>query len=75
MPDAAVVLVEAASVRVALERYPATGTFAGDTWHRDAAEARAQADFEFPERITAWRDVPDEVDDPVTFALQDPRAH
>jgi hypothetical protein len=72
MPEATVLLIETAPEEVALERYTAAGAFAGDIWHKDAAAARAQAEFEFPGRISGWRDVPNDLDDPVAFALKDP---
>jgi hypothetical protein len=54
-----------------LYRYTRDGKSVGDTWHPSAAEAREQASFEF--EITAWREVPTDVVNAVSFILSDPR--
>lgn len=58
-----------------LYRYTQDGQFAGDTWHMTLDEAKDQADFEFGEGLGPWRSVPEEVADPVTFALQEREIH
>lgn len=69
MGPAKVLLMEHAAHGVALDRYTATGEFGGDTWHQDVAEARAQADFEFSGRVVTWHDIPNEIEDPLPYAL------
>jgi hypothetical protein len=58
-----------------LYRYAQNGQFAGDTWHLTLDEAREQADFEFGEGLSPWRTVPEEIADPVTFALHELEVH
>lgn len=70
MPVAAALVIETTPEGVSLERYSATGEFAGDTWHPTVDEAVGQAEFEFPGRLTAWRSVPRDVDDAIGLALQ-----
>ena len=48
-----------------LIRYDAHGNFAGDTWHRNVADAMAQAEWEYEIRQADWTEIsaPDERDD------------
>jgi hypothetical protein len=41
--------------------------FVGDTWHRTEEDARAQATYRFGISISAWKEVPPEFVDPVSF--------
>jgi hypothetical protein len=55
---------------VMLFRYTIGGEFGGDTWHASAAEARAQAEYEYGEALLLpWMDVPDEIADAHSFAV------
>ena len=54
-----------------LYRYTETGEFGGDTWHMNLEDAKHQAVFEFGDRLGPWREVPEDVADPIAFALQD----
>jgi hypothetical protein len=54
-----------------LYRYTREGEFAGDTWHLTLDEAKEQAEFEFGDGMAPWSRVPEEVTDPVAFALRE----
>jgi hypothetical protein len=41
--------------------------FVGDTWHRTIEDAKAQANYDFGNSISAWQEVPLEIADPVAF--------
>lgn len=65
------VIIEEKSDGVFLFRFTADGQVVGDTWHMTVEEAKQQADFEFPGLLSDWKSVPAEVEDVVTFALDD----
>lgn len=52
---------------VFLSRYAEDHGFAGDTWHVNVNDAIHQAECD---RLSEWREVPPEVDDPMSFALK-----
>ena len=71
MPPAAVVLlVDEAADGVMLHRFANDGSDAGDTWHQNLEEARAQAIFEFGPALGAWTALPDDTPDPAAAALR-----
>jgi len=67
MPDSKVLLIEPSKDGVFLIRYAMNGQFAGDTWHSTIDEAKDQAAYEFGEAVSAWKDVPKDVNDVVAF--------
>jgi hypothetical protein len=46
--------------------------FIGDTWHRTVDEAKEQAKYDFGDGVSAWREVPPEIADPVAFGRSNP---
>jgi hypothetical protein len=72
MPWPRVLIIEANSDRsVALNRFSADGTFAGDTWHATLDEAKDQASYEYEDALSTWREIPNNVTDAVSFALRE----
>lgn len=67
MPPPAVLLIEPSESGVLLIRYADDGRFAGDTWHATVDEAKEQAAYEFGQTISAWQDLPADVNDVVGF--------
>jgi hypothetical protein len=53
-----------------LFRYLIDGTDAGDTWHETLEEAKGQADFEYGDSIDEWIEIPEDVNDPLEYCLQ-----
>jgi len=53
-----------------LFRYTAHGEFGGDTWHATLAAAEEQAAFEYGDALGPWVEVPSEVTDAHSFAIQ-----
>lgn len=53
-----------------LYRYADQETCAGDTWHRSIEDAKHQARYEYGKLVSDWREVPQEIEDPVTFAFE-----
>jgi hypothetical protein len=51
-------------------RYTAHGEFGGDTWHASVDSARDQAAQEYEDALGEWVDVPEEVADAHSFAVQ-----
>ena len=66
-----VLLIDVRPDECLLYRYANDGGFAGDTWHETLDDAKHQATYEFPNLISEWREVPDEVEDAVAFALRE----
>jgi hypothetical protein len=48
-------------------RYTKSGEFGGDTWHQSLQDAMEQAAYEFPGLLKEWREVPLDVEDPVSY--------
>ncbi|MDP9371677.1 MAG: hypothetical protein M3Q65_04315 [Chloroflexota bacterium] len=69
LPRPQVLVIEEKPGGIFLFRYTVDGRFAGDTWHRDLAEAREQAAYEYEDALGAWRAVPEGVHDAHAFAL------
>lgn len=63
-------LIEEESDGAALYRYTADGQLVGDTFHDTLDDARGQARFEYGETAYDWKEVPDGIDDPVSFGLK-----
>ena len=53
-----------------LFRYTVHGEFAGDTWHPSVDAAREHAIYDYSDALGEWVDVPDEVEDAHTYAIQ-----
>ena len=64
------VLVADSDPGVMLFRYTAHGELGGDTWHATAVEAYAQAAHEYLDALGPWIEIPSEVTDPHTYAVQ-----
>lgn len=54
-----------------LYRYTESGEFGGDTWHMTLDDAKHQAEYEFAERLGPWREVPEDSENAIAFALQE----
>jgi hypothetical protein len=63
------VLKEDSEAGVMFDRYTRNGSTAGDTWHENFAHAMEQAEFEYGDAVGEWREVPAEIEDPVSYAL------
>jgi hypothetical protein len=50
-------------------RYAADGVFGGDTWHDSTESAERQARYEYGEALGEWRAVPEDVGDPIAYAI------
>jgi hypothetical protein len=59
---------------VLLLGYTAVGEFSGDTWHRDVADAMAQAEFAYGRRLGEWEPIPDDAANAIEYALGQGRA-
>jgi hypothetical protein len=68
-PDV-VVLLECADGAAFLYRITAEGTFGGDTWRATLADGLDQAGYEFALHPSAWVEIPEDVGDPVAYAIQ-----
>ena len=69
MGDAFFLTIEQRTDGVFLYRFDARGECVGDTWHKTIAEAKDQALYEFGDLVQGWQDVPEEVEDLVSFCL------
>ena len=69
LPSARVVWIEERSDGVFLSRFLEDGVFVGDTWHPSREEAEHQARFEFGTSLGAWKGMPANTTEPITFAL------
>jgi hypothetical protein len=67
LPPPAALVIEERPDGFFLVRISADGEFAGDTWHRDLAEAFGQAEFEFSQPTEDWQAVPETAQDPIGF--------
>jgi hypothetical protein len=70
MRAAAVLVIEPLAGGVLMLRYAADGTFGGDTWHANVEEAKSQARFEYPEVALEWHEIPKDIEDPTSYALE-----
>jgi len=70
MQAPALVAIEEKPDGVFLFRFTADGQVVGDTWHMTVEEAQQQARFEFPNLLSEWKSVPDDVDDLIAFGLR-----
>ena len=70
LPDADVVLLIGDAKEAMLFRYSAHGELCGDTPHSSADEAERQAVIEYGEALFDWVDVPQDVTDAHSFAIQ-----
>jgi hypothetical protein len=70
MEPATILVIEEKSDGVLLYRYSLDGSFVGDTWHLNIDDAQHQATFEYPGMVLKWDDVPNHVDDVVSFGLE-----
>src|SRR5258708_4476685 len=71
LPRPCVLIVQQGSGRgLLMYRYTRDRRCGGDTWHENLEHAQEQAEFEFGDAVGEWRQVPDDVEDPVGFALE-----
>jgi hypothetical protein len=68
-PDV-ILLIAGPDPTAMLFRYTAHGEFGGDTWHASVDSARDQAAQEYEDALGEWVDVPEEVADAHSFAVQ-----
>lgn len=69
LPDAALLLIKTNTEGTFLYRLTNDGSEITDTWHTSVEAAQRQAEFEFGSHLSEWWVVPEDVDDPVSFAL------
>jgi hypothetical protein len=69
LPWPRVLLVEEKPDGIFLFRFSQDGRFGGDTWHMSIQDAKAQAEYEYGDALGEWKQVPQEIVDPVAFAL------
>ncbi len=65
----AYLLIEPATDGTFLYRFTRSGACVGDTWHRSAAEARAQAKHEYGDAAGPWLEVPGDMEHAHDYAL------
>lgn len=53
-----------------LYRYTSDRKFAGETWHASMPDAKDQAAQEYREALGPWREIPEGIDDILSYALQ-----
>jgi hypothetical protein len=70
LPQPRFLMIEEKSKGVFLFRFMADGRCVGDTWHLNVEDAKEQAEYEYKGFLTAWSDVPVEVENPIAFALK-----
>jgi hypothetical protein len=58
LPEARVLIMEAAPDESLLWRYSTLGEFAGDTWHWNDVDASEQAELEYGDRVGSWTEYP-----------------
>lgn len=75
LPWPRVLVLEEDTEGYSLYRYTESGEFGGDTWHMTLEDAKHQAAYEFGDRLGSWSEVPEEVADPLSFALQQMKEH
>ena len=56
-----------------LYRYTSDRKVAGETWHPSMIDAKEQAAQEYAEALGRWREIPEGVDDILSYALQQSR--
>lgn len=56
-----------------LYRYTSEREVAGETWHPSMPDAKQQAAQEYGEALGGWREIPEGVDDILTYALHQSR--
>jgi hypothetical protein len=64
-----VLVVEEKPDGVFLFRFGADRSFSGDTWHMSISDAKHQAEYEYGDMLSEWKQVPQEATDVVAFAL------
>lgn len=69
LPPPRVLVIEERSEGFFIKRFTESGTFSGDTWHETFDDATHQATFEYDVPTARWVVVPDEIIDPISFAL------
>ncbi len=70
LPWPRVVVIEEMEEGFYLFRHAADGADGGDTWSQTLEEAMDQADFEFGDVLGEWRDVPPDVGNAGSYALE-----
>jgi len=51
-------------------RYTAHGEFGGDTYHVSIADAKEAVEAEYPDALSGWEEVPDDVEDAHALAIR-----
>jgi hypothetical protein len=70
LPTARFLVLEERPEGFFLFRYAEDHSFAGDTWHMNFNDAIHQAEYEYGDQLSEWREVPPNIDDSVAFAFQ-----
>lgn len=54
-----------------LNNYDENGTWIGDTWHPNIQEAKHQAEFEYGNLIDNWKEIPQNIEDPIKYVFEE----
>lgn len=55
---------------VLLYRYAEDHSCVGDTWHETSDDAIHQASYEYGQLLDAWKEIPADCEDPISFAFK-----
>jgi hypothetical protein len=66
----AVLVIEEKLDGIFLFRFMRDGSCVGDTWHLTVEDAKQQAEYEYGIAPSEWKQVPTEIVNAVTFALE-----
>lgn len=70
LPWPRILVIETKPDGIFLFRFTEDGKCVGDTWHMNLEEAQSQAEAEYGTHLSKWNDVPDAVEDPVSYSLK-----
>ena len=65
-----VLIIEEHPDGIYLDRYTFNGLMVGDTWHQSIKDAKHQAAFEYEDSLGEWLEVPENVEDPIKYVLE-----
>lgn len=67
LDPASILLIEEHKGHSLLFRFSLDGEVVGDTWHMNTVEAKEQAQYEYGVGLEQWKDIPDDIEDPLTY--------
>jgi hypothetical protein len=71
MPWPRVALIEDHGDAAMMYRYASDRTFAGDSWYENLDNAKAGAGHEYSGVISEWRAIPSNIQDKISYALDE----